>query len=109
MSLRGGTARALSAVLVTAGLAVLAGCAASTPGSPAAEGKRPFAGEVPWTSAVLDGDGRTLHLQAAWDHIHGFACDSPHERVALSQSSTKVTVIVRGLSLIHISEPTRPY
>jgi len=96
MSLRGTTARALSAALLMAGLAALVGCAPHTPGSPAADAQRPFAGDVPWAGAVLDGDGRTVHLQADWDHIHGFACDSPHERTTVTQTSTRVTITVLG-------------
>jgi hypothetical protein len=105
MTIRRSLPRASLLVALAGMLTAIAGCAsgpAATPpsGAPAAvqgsSGPVPFAGGVPWGSAVLERDGRTLHLLADWDRIRGGACALPNERTLVRETPTAVTVSVLG-------------
>ncbi|MGT2424765.1 hypothetical protein [Amnibacterium kyonggiense] len=95
---RGGVARRWLAIASVSAICVsgLSGCAAGRGGDEQPADGVPFAGMVPWNSAVIEPDGRTLHLLADWDHIDHFVCGLPNERVTLQQSAARVVITVRG-------------
>ena len=81
---------------------LLAGCAAApssgdlVPTPSLLRGPLQFAGDVPWNSAVLDRDGRTLHLLADRSRFQGQDCSAPEERTSVQETSSLVTITVAG-------------
>lgn len=74
----------------------LSGCTADRAGAERSVDGVPFAGMVPWNSAVIERDGRTIHLLADWDHIDHLVCALPKERVSVHESAARVVITVRG-------------